>query len=197
MGGPARECRYGFLTGRVILAGGCLTSDVFRLISPATVAFSRPGPLSSGPAWAVVYQLGVPGACSGCASSPLLLGRAALAPRRRARTGQHPRHASGWPAGSAAARGTAARGAPVPAAAGYYYGIARVGGDFLTSALTGPALLIVLATPVWAVLSWLAERPPRRKTPEVPAPVQVGRGRKAVSCGPGVPRGAGAQGSAA
>jgi Family of unknown function (DUF6256) len=43
-------------------------------------------------------------------------------------------------------------------AAGYYYAITRVGGDFLASALTGPALLIVLATPVWAALSWLAQR---------------------------------------
>ena len=40
----------------------------------------------------------------------------------------------------------------------YYYGIARVGGDFLASAVTGPALLIVLAAPVFAARSWLAER---------------------------------------
>jgi hypothetical protein len=41
---------------------------------------------------------------------------------------------------------------------GYYFGVARVGPGFLESALTGTALLLVLATPVFAALSWLAER---------------------------------------
>jgi Family of unknown function (DUF6256) len=56
--------------------------------------------------------------------------------------------------------GTAAGGylLLVAVAAGYYYAITRVGGNFLASALTGPALLIVLATPVWAALSWLSRR---------------------------------------
>ena len=40
----------------------------------------------------------------------------------------------------------------------YYFGVARVGAGFLESALTGTALLLVLATPVFAALSWLAER---------------------------------------
>jgi Family of unknown function (DUF6256) len=40
----------------------------------------------------------------------------------------------------------------------YYYGVARVGPGFLEDALTGTALLIGLATPVFAGLSWLAER---------------------------------------
>ena len=40
----------------------------------------------------------------------------------------------------------------------YYLGVARVGPGFLESALTGTALLLVLATPVFAALSWLAER---------------------------------------
>ncbi len=44
----------------------------------------------------------------------------------------------------------------------YYYGVARVGGDFLASAATGFALLIALALPVFAALSWLAERRHRR-----------------------------------
>lgn len=45
---------------------------------------------------------------------------------------------------------------------GYYYGIAKVGGDFLASAVTGPALLIGLAAPVFAAASWLSERRRRR-----------------------------------
>jgi hypothetical protein len=40
----------------------------------------------------------------------------------------------------------------------YYYGVARVGGAFIVSAFTGCALLIALATPVFALASWLAER---------------------------------------
>ncbi len=40
----------------------------------------------------------------------------------------------------------------------YYYGVARVAGAFIESAFTGCALLIGLATPVFALASWLAER---------------------------------------
>ena len=40
----------------------------------------------------------------------------------------------------------------------YYFGVARVGPGFLESALTGTALLLGLAAPVFAALSWLAER---------------------------------------
>ena len=40
----------------------------------------------------------------------------------------------------------------------YYYGVARVSPGFLESALSGTALLLGLAAPVFAALSWLAER---------------------------------------
>jgi hypothetical protein len=40
----------------------------------------------------------------------------------------------------------------------YYFGVARVGPGFLESAVTGTALLLGLAAPVFAVLSWLDER---------------------------------------
>jgi hypothetical protein len=40
----------------------------------------------------------------------------------------------------------------------YYFGVAKVGPGFLEGALTGTALLLGLATPVFAALSWLAER---------------------------------------
>jgi hypothetical protein len=70
----------------------------------------------------------------------------------------------GWLVLSRHVLGTAAGGYLLlfAVAAGYYYAIIRVGGNFLASALTGPALLIVLATPVWAALSWLAQRAHRR-----------------------------------
>jgi Family of unknown function (DUF6256) len=40
----------------------------------------------------------------------------------------------------------------------YYFGVARVGPGFLGSAVTGTALLLALAAPVFAALSWLADR---------------------------------------
>jgi Family of unknown function (DUF6256) len=39
----------------------------------------------------------------------------------------------------------------------YYFGVARVGPGFLESAVTGTALLLGLAAPVFAALSWLTE----------------------------------------
>ncbi len=50
----------------------------------------------------------------------------------------------------------------------YYYGVARVGPGFLESALTGTALLLGLAAPVFAAASWLDER--RRRGRSVSAP---------------------------
>ena len=40
----------------------------------------------------------------------------------------------------------------------YYYGVARVAGNFVDSAFSGCAMLIGLATPVFFILSWLVER---------------------------------------
>jgi len=40
----------------------------------------------------------------------------------------------------------------------YYYGVARVGGAFLSSASTGTALLIGLSLPIFAALSWISAR---------------------------------------
>jgi Family of unknown function (DUF6256) len=40
----------------------------------------------------------------------------------------------------------------------YYSGVARVGSGFVESVVTGTALLLGLAAPVFAALSWLAER---------------------------------------
>jgi hypothetical protein len=44
----------------------------------------------------------------------------------------------------------------------YYYGVARVAGSFLNSALTGCALLIGVTLPIFAAASWLTERRARR-----------------------------------
>ena len=40
----------------------------------------------------------------------------------------------------------------------YYYGVARVTGDFIKSAFTGTAMLIGIALPLWGAASWLTER---------------------------------------
>jgi 4-amino-4-deoxy-L-arabinose transferase-like glycosyltransferase len=45
----------------------------------------------------------------------------------------------------------------------YYYGVARVGSDFLLSAVTGSLLLLGIALPLFFVASWLTRR---RKRPE-------------------------------
>ena len=37
----------------------------------------------------------------------------------------------------------------------YYYGVARVAGDFIISALTGTAMLTGIALPLWGAASWL------------------------------------------
>jgi hypothetical protein len=47
----------------------------------------------------------------------------------------------------------------------YYYGIARVGGAFLHSAVTGPALLIGLTMPVFAAITWISARAHRHGKP--------------------------------
>jgi len=53
----------------------------------------------------------------------------------------------------------------------YYYAVARVGPGFLQSAITGTALLIGLAVPVFAAASWLAGRLRRRGHPAGHPPV--------------------------
>jgi Co/Zn/Cd efflux system component len=45
----------------------------------------------------------------------------------------------------------------------YYYGVARVKGNFLDSAFTGSALLLAISLPVFIAVSWLTER--RRDRP--------------------------------
>ncbi len=74
----------------------------------------------------------------------------------------------------------------------YYYGVARVGPGFLESAVTGPALLLGLAAPVFVAASWLTERRQRSRPASTrhsadshPAgqltepPPRAGRGRSA------------------
>jgi hypothetical protein len=50
----------------------------------------------------------------------------------------------------------------------YYYGVARVGPGFLESAITGTALLLGLAAPVFAAASWLDERRRRGRSASAP-----------------------------
>ncbi len=47
----------------------------------------------------------------------------------------------------------------------YYYGVARVGSNFLDSAFSGPALLLVVAAPVFVAASLLTRRRGRRHDP--------------------------------
>ncbi len=62
----------------------------------------------------------------------------------------------------------------------YYYAVARVGPGFVEGAITGSALLIALAVPVFAAASWLAERL-RRHGPahHPPVPAEPGAHQEA------------------
>jgi Family of unknown function (DUF6256) len=57
----------------------------------------------------------------------------------------------------------------------YYYLVARVGGAFIKSAVTGCALLIGLAAPVFALASWLTELRRARTTHKAHPPAQEPR----------------------
>jgi hypothetical protein len=46
----------------------------------------------------------------------------------------------------------------------YYFGVARVGGNFLESAVTGCGSLLGLSAPLFLAASWLAERRERAKS---------------------------------
>jgi hypothetical protein len=50
----------------------------------------------------------------------------------------------------------------------YYYGVAKVGSNFLDSAFTGTALLLGITLPVFSVASWLSQRVARRATRAAP-----------------------------
>ena len=71
----------------------------------------------------------------------------------------------GWPALIRYMIGTAVGGYLVLSAVVvvYYYGVARVGGQFLQSAFTGTALLAGIALPVFATTTWLTERVRQRR----------------------------------
>ena len=77
----------------------------------------------------------------------------------------------GWLALARHVTGTAAGGYLLLMAVviAYYYGVARVAGDFITSALTGTAMLTGLALPLWGAASWLTERRRRRDSGTAPS----------------------------
>jgi hypothetical protein len=83
------------------------------------------------------------------------------------------RRGSGWAAPTRHVAGTVVGGYLLLQAVvvAYYYAVARVGPGFLQSAVTGTALLIGLAAPVFAAASWLAGRLRRRGRPASQPPV--------------------------
>ena len=54
----------------------------------------------------------------------------------------------------------------------YYYGVAKVGSNFLESAFSGSALLLAIALPLYFVASWLTQRATRRPSPPRDPPAQ-------------------------
>jgi Family of unknown function (DUF6256) len=81
-------------------------------------------------------------------------------PDRARATPSSPGQRTGWAALVRQVAGTVVGGYLLLMAVvvAYYFGVARVGPGFLESAVTGTALLLGLAAPVFAALSWLAER---------------------------------------
>ncbi|WP_354641468.1 DUF6256 family protein [Kitasatospora camelliae] len=80
---------------------------------------------------------------------------------RRHPEGPDPRRGGGgWPALVRHLLGTALGGYLLLMAVtiGYYQGVAKVGGDFVMSAVTGCALLLAVALPLLLAISWLVER---------------------------------------
>jgi hypothetical protein len=90
---------------------------------------------------------------------------------------------SGWTAPARQVTGTVVGGYLLLMAVvvAYYYAVARVGPGFLGSAVTGTALLIGLAAPVFAAASWLAGQLQRRSRPDShpPVPADLLPGREA------------------
>ncbi len=70
------------------------------------------------------------------------------------------RAAPGWPRFAVQVASTALGGYVLLMAVVvlYYYGVARVAGQFLASAFTGSALLLAVSLPLFAAASWLVER---------------------------------------
>jgi Family of unknown function (DUF6256) len=54
----------------------------------------------------------------------------------------------------------------------YYYGVAKVGSNFLDSAFSGSALLLAIALPLYLLASWLTQRATRRPAPPPDPPDQ-------------------------
>jgi hypothetical protein len=70
------------------------------------------------------------------------------------------RAAPGWPRFAVQVGSTAVGGYVLLMAVVvlYYYGVARVAGQFLASAFTGSALLLAICLPLFGVASWLVQR---------------------------------------
>ncbi|UED87698.1 DUF6256 family protein [Streptomyces profundus] len=77
----------------------------------------------------------------------------------------------GWPALLRRVAGTVLGGWAllVVVLAGYYVGLARLGGPFLLDGLTGAAALLAVVLPLFALASWLVERRHRRHARREPA----------------------------
>ena len=82
---------------------------------------------------------------------------AGLEQGRRAATG---RHDHGWPAllVHVAADVTGGYLLLMAVVVAYYYGVAKVGSNFLASAFSGSALLLAVCLPVFTLASWLSWR---------------------------------------
>lgn len=96
----------------------------------------------------------------GCLAVGLRLSR-----RRPDGARRRPETARGWPGLVRRVAGTAVGGYVLlmVVVVGYYEGVARLGGDFLSAAFTGNLLVLGMTVPVYLAASWVVVRLLRRR----------------------------------
>jgi Family of unknown function (DUF6256) len=144
-----RQALVPMAAGYLILMSA-LAFGLHRLYRPPPpVAAKRPPPARSAPPGPAPPGPAPPGPAPPGATAP-----------GSAPPGAEPRARAGWAALLRHVAGTVVGGYLLLMAVvvAYYFGVARVGPGFLESAATGTALLLGLAAPVFAALSWLADR---------------------------------------
>ena len=109
---------------------------------------------------------------AGEAPGPSPVGPSPVGPSPSGPSPSGARQSSGWAALARHVMGTVIGGYLLLQAVvvAYYYPVARVGHRFLESAVTGTALLLGLAAPVFAAASWLDERRRRGRSASAPPP---------------------------
>jgi hypothetical protein len=139
-------------TGYVILMGVLAAGLRLQRRDASRSAHSEPGSAESGAAAPDDVE---PSTAEPASAEPTSAESGGKRPGRVAL-----RAAPGWPRFAVQVASTALGGYVLLMAVVvlYYYGVARVAGQFLASAFTGSALLLAVSLPLFAAASWLVQR---------------------------------------